>query len=101
MTVTPTAADPGTRLLAPRFAATTIGMFALIAFVAFEAMAVTTVMPTVADDLDGVSLYALSFAAPLAGGVVGMVAAGMWSDRRGPAVALIRRSSGGRICSTT
>ena len=89
MTVTPTAADPGTRLLAPRFAATTIGMFALIAFVAFEAMAVTTVMPTVADDLDGVSLYALSFAAPLAGGVVGMVAAGMWSDRRGPVTPLV------------
>jgi len=89
VTVTPTAADPGTRLLAPRFAATTIGMFALIAFVAFEAMAVTTVMPTVADDLDGVSLYALSFAAPLAGGVVGMVAAGMWSDRRGPVTPLV------------
>src|SRR5690349_8511471 len=59
-------------------------MFALVAFSAFEATAVTTVMPTVADELDGVSLYALSFAAPLASGVVGMVAAGARSDRRGP-----------------
>src|SRR4051794_41941089 len=63
-------------------------MFALCAFVAFEATAITTVMPTVAAQLDGVGLYALSFAAPLASGVVGMVAAGGWSDRRGPAAPL-------------
>src|SRR3954462_1999279 len=72
------------RLLSPAYAATTIGMFALVAFAAFEATAVTTVMPTVARDLDGVDLYALSFAAPLASGVVGMVAAGARSDRHGP-----------------
>jgi MFS family permease len=77
-----------TRLLAPAYAATTIGMFALIAFVAFEALAVTTIMPTVARELDGVNLYALAFAAPLASGVLGMVAAGMWSDRRGPSAPL-------------
>jgi MFS family permease len=64
-------------------------MFGLIAFVAFEAMAVATVMPTVARDLDGLDLYALAFAAPLASGVVGMVAAGMWSDRTGPVVPLL------------
>ncbi len=71
------------------YAATSVGMVSLIAFVAFEAMAVATVMPTVARDLDGVALFALAFAAPLASGVVGMVAAGMWSDRRGPAVPLV------------
>jgi MFS family permease len=76
------------RLLSPTYAATTVGMFALCAFVAFEATAVTTVMPTVAKELDGVGLFALSFAAPLASGVVGMVAAGGWSDRRGPVVPL-------------
>ena len=84
---TPTA--PRERILSPAYAATTIAMFALIAFVAFEAMAVTTVMPTVARDLDGLDLYALAFAAPLASGVVGMVAAGMWSDRTGPVVPLL------------
>jgi MFS family permease len=52
-------------------------------------MAVTTVMPTISRDLDGFDLYALAFAAPLASGVVGMVAAGTWSDRRGPASALL------------
>lgn len=84
-------AEPTTRerILGPGYAATTVGMFSLIAFVAFEAMAVATVMPTVAAELDGVSLYALSFAAPLASGVVGMVTAGMWSDRRGPVAPLV------------
>jgi MFS family permease len=80
---------PGPRLLSPTYAAITIGMCALIGFVAFEAMAVTTVMPTVARDLDGADLYALSFAAPLASGVIGMVVAGMWSDRRGPVAPLL------------
>ncbi|WP_344304057.1 MFS transporter [Nocardioides bigeumensis] len=78
-----------TGILAPAYAATTIGMFALIAIVAFEAMAVVTVMPSIARDLDGVPLYALSFAAPLASGVIGMVAAGGWSDRRGPTLPLV------------
>ncbi|QCC78384.1 MFS transporter [Nocardioides daphniae] len=35
------------------------------------------------------TVYALGFAAPLASGVVGMVAAGMVSDRRGPAMPLL------------
>lgn len=87
MTTTPV--GPRERILSPAYVATTIGMFGLIAFVAFEAMAVATVMPTVAEDLDGLDLYALAFAAPLASGVVGMVAAGMWSDRTGPVVPLL------------
>lgn len=85
---TPTRRERG-GILAPAYLATTIGVFALIAFNAFETMAVTTVMPTISRDLDGVGLYALAFAAPLASSVVGMVAAGSWSDRRGPAVPLV------------
>jgi MFS family permease len=84
-----TTTQPRERILSPAYAATTIAMFGLIAFAAFEAMAVTTVMPTVARDLDGLDLYALAFAAPLASGVVGMVVAGMWSDRTGPVVPLL------------
>ncbi|MEZ5093295.1 MFS transporter [Nocardioides sp.] len=76
-------------LLSSRYAATTAGMFALVFFSAFEALAVTTVMPGVARELDGVRLYALSFAAPLASGVVGMVLTGWWSDRRGPGTPLL------------
>ena len=76
-------------ILSPTYLATTIGVFSLIAFNAFEAMAVTTVMPTISDALDGFGLYALAFAAPLASGVVGTVAAGAWCDRRGPGGSLV------------
>ncbi len=76
--------EPGRtdRLLGRRYGATTLGTFALVFLAAFEALAVTTIMPTVSRELNGAGLYALSFAAPLASGVVGMVAVGMWSDRR-------------------
>jgi predicted MFS family arabinose efflux permease len=57
----------------------------MVLFVGFELMAVVTVMPDVARALHGERWFALSFAAPLASGVVGMVATGLWSDRRGPA----------------
>jgi MFS family permease len=74
--------EPG--LLSRRYAATVAGLFSLCAFVAFEATAVSTIMPGVARELHGVDLYSLVFAAPLASGVVGMVGAGGWSDRSGP-----------------
>ena len=62
----------------------TLGACALVFLAAFESLAVTTIMPLVSRELDGASLYALAFAGPLATGVIGMVAAGNWSDRRGP-----------------
>lgn len=71
----------------------TIGACALVFLGAFESLAVTTIMPLVSDDLDGASLYALAFAGPLATGVVGMVVAGNWSDRRGPLVPLYASSA--------
>lgn len=76
-------------ILSPAYLTTTIAVFSLIVFNAFEAMAVTTVMPTISRDLEGFALYAVAFAAPLASGVVGTVAAGAWSDRRGPAGSLV------------
>lgn len=66
----------------------TIGACALVFLGAFESLAVTTVMPTVSADLDGARLYALAFAGPLATGVIGMVVAGNWADRRGPVAPL-------------
>lgn len=77
-------ASAGEGVLSPGYLATTIGTFSLIVFIAFESLAVTTVMPTISRELDGEALYALGFAGPLASGVIGMVAAGGWSDRRGP-----------------
>lgn len=99
-----TTREPRERILSPAYAATTIGLFSLIAFAAFESMAVTTIMPTVARSLDGFDYYALSFAAPFASGVVGMVAAGMWADRRGPLqpllASLVTFSAGLLVCGT-
>ena len=66
----------------------TIGTCALVFLAAFESLAVTTIMPVVSRELDGAGLYAMAFAGPLATGVIGMVAAGNWSDRRGPTAAL-------------
>jgi MFS family permease len=66
----------------------TIGACALVFLAAFESLAVTTIMPIVSRELNGASLYSLAFAGPLATGVIGMVAAGNWSDRRGPAAPL-------------
>lgn len=62
----------------------TVGSFALVFLSAFETLAVTTVMPVVSAELGGAALYALAFAGPMATSVVGMVAAGTWSDRSGP-----------------
>lgn len=67
----------------------TAGMVGLIALTAFEALAVTTAMPVVAEALDGLGLYAVAFAAASAASVVGVVAAGSWADRVGPARPLI------------
>ena len=67
----------------------TIGACALVFLAAFESLAVTTIMPVVSRALDGAGLYALAFAGPLATGVIGMVAAGTWSDRKGPVAPLL------------
>ncbi|MEZ2390518.1 MFS transporter [bacterium RCC_150] len=66
----------------------TMGSCALVFLAAFESMAVTTIMPLVSRELNGSGLYALAFAGPLATGVIGMVVAGNWADRRGPAAPL-------------
>lgn len=76
-------------VLSPPYRWLSIGMFSVIFLAAFEAMAVTTIMPLVADDLDGEALFALAFAVPLAAGIIGMVIAGNWTDRAGPLPSLV------------
>ncbi|MEJ1089135.1 MFS transporter [Microbacterium sp. Mu-80] len=82
----PTRAPSG--ILVGEYLWITIGACALVFLGAFESLAVTTVMPVVSADLGGERLYALAFAGPLATGVIGMVVAGNWSDRRGPSAPL-------------
>ena len=67
-----------------------MGVFSLAFLFAFEALAVATVMPDVAEDLDGLEWYAVAFAAPLAASVVALASAGRMADRLGPAPVLRR-----------
>jgi MFS family permease len=83
-----TALAPAERLWLGPYGRVVAGIFSLAFLVAFESLAVATVMPVVADELDGLGLYALSFAAPSAVAVVSMTIAGPLMDRRGPGLAL-------------
>jgi MFS family permease len=76
-------------LWAPDRRALTGGLVLTITFVAAEALAVVTVMPVVARDLGGLSLYGWVFSAFMLGTVIGIVAAGREADRRGPVVPYI------------
>jgi MFS family permease len=71
-------------ILGKPYALTTVGSWSLIFLAAFESLAVTTIMPIVAADLNGRALYSLAFSAALAAGVIGMVLSGAWADSRGP-----------------
>ena len=67
-----------------RLGTTTVGIFALAFLFAFESLAVLTAMPVVVRDLDGLSWYAVSFAAPMAVSVISLTFAGAWCDAVGP-----------------
>lgn len=63
----------------------TVGAILAVSIVAFEALALATIAPVIARDLDGVGLYGWIFSAFLLAQIVGAVAAGEQVDRRGPA----------------
>jgi MFS family permease len=62
----------------------TLAVLALVTIVAFEAMAVSTAMPAVALELDAVRSYGFAFSVMLTAQLLGIVVAGVWSDRSGP-----------------
>lgn len=66
--------------------ALTIGLVLTITLVAFEALAVSTVMPTVARELAGLELYGWVFSAFFLGSLVGIVVVGGAIDTRGLAL---------------
>jgi MFS family permease len=67
---------------------TSVGLFALAFLVAFESLAVITVMPEVARSLDGLGAYAVAFAAPIAVSILARTVSAPWTDRVGPGPAL-------------
>ncbi|WP_166375900.1 MFS transporter [Aeromicrobium phragmitis] len=66
-----------------------IGLFITAFLVAFESLAVATALPIVAEDLDGLSLYAVSFAAPAATAVAAMTVAAWGCERYGHAPVMV------------
>jgi MFS family permease len=61
----------------------TAALVLTITLVAFESLAIATVMPVVADDLGGLGLYGWVFSGFFLGSLLGIVLAGRAADRRG------------------
>src|ERR1700712_2024930 len=68
--------------------AITLGLLALVTMFAFEAVAVSLAMPSVARELNGETLYPIAVVGMLTAAIVGMVVGGTWSDARGPGLPL-------------
>lgn len=72
-------------MLSPARSVLLVGSLLAVTLHAFDELAVTTVLPVIADDLGGRSLYGAVFFAYLLASLVGLVIGGGESTRRGPA----------------
>jgi MFS family permease len=70
-------------LFSPGRRALTAGLVMTITLVAFEALAISTVMPRVAAELGNLELYGWVFSAFFLASMVGIVVSGGWIDRGG------------------
>lgn len=75
-------ADPG-GLLSPAYRRLTVTMVLVVSFIAFEAIAVATMLPAVLRHLGGLRLYGWTFSAFMLAQLVGIVVAGPMVDRIG------------------
>src|SRR6204780_2384601 len=79
---TPTApASLAGGILAPSQPRLTVGLVLAVTFVAFEALAVATILPVVGRDLGDLRLYGWVFSAFLLASLIGIVIAGTLADR--------------------
>lgn len=76
-------------LWAPERRATTAGILLLITIEAFEALSVSTALPTLVRELHGEAWYSWPFTAFLAASAVGTVLSGRLCDRHGPVLSLL------------
>ena len=84
---------PHDGLWSPRHRTLTVGLVLTITLVAFEALAVATIMPIVAAELGDSELYGWVFTAAVLGSLVGIVVVGGLIDRSG----LVRPFVGGLV----
>jgi MFS family permease len=82
-------APPSISVWAPEHRRLTTGLVLTITLVAFESLAISTVMPDVRDDLGQLDLYGWVFSAFFLGTLVGAVMAGRAADRRGTAAPFV------------
>jgi MFS family permease len=78
----PPAAGPGP--WSPALRPLTVGLLLMVVGVAFEALAISTVMPLVLADLGRPDLYGWVFSAFLLTNLIGIVLGGLHADARGP-----------------
>ena len=75
--------SPNVGLFSPAYRALTVGLVSIVTLVAFESLAVVTVMPEVEADLGGIAWYGWVTTAFFLGTMVGIVFAGGQADRHG------------------
>ncbi|HET6954683.1 MAG TPA: MFS transporter [Acidimicrobiales bacterium] len=80
---TPDPVDPPGGVWSPGRRRLTAALVLTITLVAFESLAIATVMPVVADDLGGLGLYGWVFSGFFLGSLLGIVLAGRAADRLG------------------
>ena len=73
-------------IFGPRYLAISIGIILSAMAIGFEGLAVTTVAPVIAGDLQGLHLFGWIFSAYLLAQIVGTLVVGRQIDRKGPAL---------------
>ena len=86
---------PADGLWSPKRRSLTVGLVLTITLVAFEALAISTVLPIVVAELGNKELYGWVFSAFFLGSLIGIVVVGGVIDR----AALAARSQPGSACS--
>ncbi|MDN6748552.1 MAG: MFS transporter, partial [Brevibacterium sp.] len=71
-------------MLAPSLRLVTIGLLVSVGIVAFAGLGVTTALPRIAGELDGLPTYGWAVSALMLASVIGTVVAGHLADRHGP-----------------
>ena len=75
--------DPASRLFGVRHRSLTIGLVSIVTLVAFESLAVITILPDIEEELKGLAWYGWVTTAFFLGTMIGIVFAGGQADRRG------------------
>lgn len=80
----PIGSEPGSAPFCPRYRALTAALITLVTLVAFQEMAISTVMPTIALELQAAGGYALAFSVMFTAQLLAIVLARAWIEARGP-----------------